>query len=72
MLTAFEFCFRIYHYDVQVNQNGLKLNGTHQVWSNLMMLIYVMPIWEKGVGLSPNLIQTDVTVEIFKLLKYYQ
>ena len=38
MFTAFELCFKIYHYEVQVNQDGLKLNGTHQFWSNLMML----------------------------------
>jgi len=27
---------------------------------------HVMPIWEKGAGLPPNLVQTDVTVEITK------
>jgi hypothetical protein len=26
----------------------------------------------EGAGLPTNLVQTDVTVEIFKLLKYYQ
>jgi hypothetical protein len=40
MFIAFELCFRIYHYEVRVNQDGLKLNGTQQLWSNLMMLIY--------------------------------
>jgi len=25
---------------VQVNQDGLKLNGTHQLWFMLMMLMY--------------------------------
>ena len=25
---------------VQVNQDGLKLNGTHQLWFMLIMLIY--------------------------------
>jgi hypothetical protein len=29
---------------VRVNQDGLKLNGTHQLWFMLMMLIY----WEEG------------------------
>ena len=29
---------------VQVNQDGLKLNGTHQVWFMLMILIY----WEEA------------------------
>jgi hypothetical protein len=29
---------------VQVNQDGLKLNGTHQLWFMLMMLIY----WEEA------------------------
>jgi len=29
---------------VQVNQDGLKLNGTHKFWFMLMMLIY----WEEA------------------------
>ena len=29
---------------VQANQEGLKLNGTHQVWFMLMILIY----WEEA------------------------
>ena len=33
---AFEYAFR----KVQVNQDGLKLNDTHQIWFMLLMLIY--------------------------------
>ena len=29
--TAFQLCFRVRHRRVQVNQDGLKLNGTHQL-----------------------------------------
>jgi len=29
---------------IQVNQDGLKLNGTHQVWFMLMVLVY----WAEG------------------------
>jgi len=36
---AFDYAFR----GVQVNQDGLKLNGTHQLWFMVMMLIY----WEE-------------------------
>ena len=28
---AFQLCFRVRHYGVHVNQDGLKLNGTHQL-----------------------------------------
>ena len=31
---AFQLCFRVRHYDVQVHQDGLKLNGTHQLLVN--------------------------------------
>ena len=31
----------------------------------------VMSIWEKGAGLPPNLVQTDVKAEISKILEYY-
>jgi len=36
---AFEYTIR----RVQVNQDGLKLNGAHQLWFMLMMVIY----WEE-------------------------
>jgi len=29
-----------------------------------------MPIWKKGAGLPPNLVQTDVTVEMTNILGY--
>jgi hypothetical protein len=35
---------------VQVNQNGLELNGTHQRWFMLMILIY----WEEAYRLEVN------------------
>jgi len=30
-----------------------------------------MTIWKKGAGFPPNLVQTDVTVEITNFLGYY-
>jgi hypothetical protein len=66
MFIAFKFCFRIYHYEFQINQDGLKLNGTHQLWSNLMMLIYraeeyllqrkteCLPVANKVTGVEVN------------------
>jgi len=39
IVSAFEYAIR----RVRVNQDGLKLNGTHQLWFLLMMLIY----WEE-------------------------
>ena len=29
--SAFQLCFRVRHYDFQVHQDGLKLNGKHQL-----------------------------------------
>ena len=43
---ALEFAIRM----VRVNQDGLKLNGTHQLWFMLMMLIY----WEEECSLQKN------------------